>query len=145
MPMQENREIAHRFEEAYNTGNVADAAEFIAPSFAQRGPGVPPVPPGPQGYQEGVRAFRSAFPDLHVTIDDMVVAEDKVAVRFHARGTHRGEFQGIAPTGKPVETTGIDIIHIANGQITEAWTEIDSLSFYRQLGVVQPQVAQAVR
>ena len=137
MSIKENEAIARRFEEAFNTGNTADASEFIAPSFTQYGPGTPPEPPGPEGYRELVRFYRQAFPDLHVSIEDMVVAEDKVAIRFRGRGTHRGEFAGIAPTGKQMETVGIDIIHIADGKITEAWEIYDTLGFMQQIGAAQ--------
>ena len=146
MSIKENEAIARRFEEAANTGNTADAADYIAPGFRQHGPGTPETGTGPQGFKDLINAYRTAFPDLHLTIDDMVVGEDKVAVRYRGRGTHRGEFEGIAPTGRQFETTGVDIVHIANGKITEAWQVVDSLAFWQGIGVahLSPE-AQGVR
>ena len=146
MSIKENETIARRFEEAANTGNTADAAEFIAPGFTQYGPGTPPLPSGPEGFQELIRFYRAVFPDLHLTIEDMLVTEDKAAIRYRVRGTHRGEFEGIPPTGKQVETMGIDIVHITDGKITKAWTLYDTLGFLQQIGAVRlAPVAQATR
>ena len=125
---------------------MADVAEYIAPGFIQHGPGTPSVPRGPEGYRELMRRYRTAFPDLHLTIDDLVVTEDKAAIRYHSSGTHQGEFEGLQPTGRHFEVTGIDIVHIAGGKITEAWQMFDTQSFVEQLGAAQPSpVGEAVR
>jgi predicted ester cyclase len=72
-----------------------------------------------------------------MVIPEAMVAEgDKVAVRFTVRGTHRGEFMGIAPTGKEVVVQGMDINRMANGKIVERWGIADSLSMLQQLGVI---------
>ena len=77
-----------------------------------------------------------AFPDLRVTIEEMVASGDKVVSRFTLRGTHRGEFLGIAPTGKPVTTSGIVINRIVDGQIVADWEEYDRLGLMRQIGAI---------
>jgi len=89
---------------------------------------------------EGVRQFyatlQAAFPDIHFTIEDQIADRDKVVTRWTYRGTHKGEFQGINPTGKQISVTGIDIDHIANGKVVECWPIIDELGMLQQLGAV---------
>jgi steroid delta-isomerase-like uncharacterized protein len=83
-----------------------------------------------------VTMFLSAFPDLHWTIEDAVAEGNKVVLRLTARGTHRGAFQGIPPTGKQVTVTGIIISRLADGKIAEEWANRDVLGLLQQLGVV---------
>ena len=76
------------------------------------------------------------FPDLHVTIEDLVAEGDKVAARRSYEGTHRGELLGIPATGKPVQMGGISIFRMALGKITEHWEQIDGLALMQQFGLV---------
>jgi len=78
----------------------------------------------------------SAFPNIHFTIDDMVVEGDKVAVRYTINGTHKGEFMRIPPTNKKVTLWGICIDRIAGGKFVESWVRYDTLGFKQQLGLV---------
>ncbi|GAH49735.1 unnamed protein product, partial [marine sediment metagenome] len=94
----------------------------------------PGVAPGREGYkQENVINLRACFADIHCTVEDMVAEDDKVAVRWTWRGTHTGEYMGIAPTGKQVTMTGISILRIVGGKIVEEWDESDNLGFMQQL------------
>ena len=79
------------------------------------------------------RAFASSFPNMKYTIDDMLAEKDRVVLRLTSRGTHRGEFQGIAPTDRRVEFTGIVIYRIAGHKIAESWGELDLLRLMRRL------------
>jgi len=79
--------------------------------------------------------FYSAFPDVHVTIDDMVVEGERVAVRFTLGGTHKGEFMGVPPTSKKVTIGEIGIIRVAGGKFVESWMRYDTLGFMQQLGL----------
>jgi predicted ester cyclase len=79
------------------------------------------------------RAFASSFPDMQHSIDDMIAENDRVVLRVTSRGTHRGEFQGIAPTDRRVEFTGIVIYRIAGHKIAESWGELDFLRLMRRL------------
>jgi predicted ester cyclase len=81
---------------------------------------------------------RSALPDFHSTLEDMIAEGDKVAERFTGRGTHKGEWMGIAPTGKQVTIQGMAIHRITDGKIVENWTNMDMLGVMVQLGVVPP-------
>ena len=84
-----------------------------------------------------MKLFRSAFPDLKLTVEDMIAEGDKVAVRIVTRGTHEGELMGIAPTGRTVTINEQHVVHFANGKITEHWGVEDNLGMMEQLGVVQ--------
>ncbi|MCX6568577.1 MAG: ester cyclase, partial [Candidatus Aminicenantes bacterium] len=84
---------------------------------------------------ELTKAYLSAFPDLNQTIEELAVSGDKVIVRFIAKGTHKGDFQGIPATGKKIELSGIVIFHIKDGKIVEERQETDSLGFMTQLGM----------
>ncbi len=78
----------------------------------------------------------TAFPDLHLTIEDEIAEGDKVVTRVTARGTHQGSFMGIRPTGKRAVVTGIVIDRFANGKTVEAWNNLDDLGLLQQLGVI---------
>src|SRR6266851_240891 len=115
MSVQENKALAHRpHEEVFNQGRLEAADQIYAPEFAWYGPGIPPnLPRGPEGVKQFARQLRTALPDLHLTIEDSIAEGDKVVNRWTARGTQKGEFQGLPPTGKQVVLTGIDIWRIA--------------------------------
>jgi len=91
---------------------------------------------GPEGVRIGVAELRSAFPDLRVTIEDLLAAGDRVARRFTLRGTHRGPFMGFAATGRAVSAPGLAIDRLADGKLAESWVCVDALGLLRQLGAV---------
>ena len=77
-----------------------------------------------------------AFPDLHVTIEDLIAEGEKVVARNTVTGTHTGEYLGLAPTGKFISYNEIFICRFANGKIAETWGSVDVLSQLRQLGAL---------
>jgi steroid delta-isomerase-like uncharacterized protein len=79
------------------------------------------------------RQFSVAFPDAHHAIDDLIAEGDRVVLRTTARATHRGDFEGIAPTDRSVEFTGLVVYRIQNGRIAESWGEVDFLRLIREL------------
>jgi predicted ester cyclase len=81
-------------------------------------------------------AFLNAFPDCQFTIDDMIAEGDRVATKKTFSGTHTGEFNGIAPTGRSVSITFVDILRLRDGKIVEHWLSMDQLSFMQQLGLL---------
>ena len=89
-----------------------------------------------EGYKQNLAMVFAAFPDLHLTIEDMIAEGDKVVTRFTIHGTHRGQFQGIPPTGKQFTATGIAISHLVNGSGIELRMEYDYLGMLQQLGVI---------
>jgi predicted ester cyclase len=80
--------------------------------------------------------FRTGFPDIKVTVEDLVAEGEKVVARWTWRGTNQGEFQGMSPTGKQVTGSGISIHRFANGKFAEAWVNFDTLGMLQQLGVI---------
>ena len=121
--------------EVFNKGNLAIIPELFAPNYVYHSP-LGMEAKGPEGFKQMVTMLRTAFPDVHVTIDDMVAEGDKVVTRFTFTATSKGEFMGIAPAGKKVTSTGILITRWVGGKEVEAWESLDTLGMMQQLGVV---------
>jgi steroid delta-isomerase-like uncharacterized protein len=131
----ENKALMRRFyEEFWCKGNAAAVDELVAPDFIDH-----QLPAGwsegPAGLKQLVREWRVGFPDMSETIEDLIAQGDKVVGRFVLTGTHQGPFLGIAPTGKRIRVTGIDIVRFQNGRITDLWYNEDTFGLYEQLGV----------
>jgi steroid delta-isomerase-like uncharacterized protein len=139
MSTEENKAmLRHNCEEAFNKGNLAVADENMAPNYIYHGSGGQEFK-GPEGFKQFITMLRTAFPDLHLMVEDMVAEGDKVAHRLTLRGTHKGDFMGIAPTGKQVTTTAITISRFAGGKEVEAWSNIDMLGMMQQMGIAPPR------
>ena len=91
---------------------------------------------GPEGFKVLHRAFVSAYPDLHITIEDTVVEGDKIAARCKVTGSHTGHGIGVSPTNQPVEFTGMTIVKVRDNKIIEAWNEFNFMEMYRQVGAL---------
>src|SRR5215218_1495608 len=91
---------------------------------------------GLQAAKKAAAEYRQAFPDLRVSVEDLVAEGDRVAARLRFRGTHLGELDGIAPTGRRVDCSGIVISRIEEGKIAEDWANFDDLGMMRQLGLI---------
>ncbi len=101
-----------------------------------------PSAPGLKGLKQHWTMDLTGFPDLQLTVEDMIAEGDKVAVRLSRGGTHQGVFMGVAPTGNEARWTGNTIFRIANGKIVEGWVEGDHLGLMQQLGAI-PAPGQA--
>jgi predicted ester cyclase len=107
-----NKEVFRRLiEGAWNQGNLNVIEECFSTNLAKVA-------------RQNVPIFRAAFPDIHVTVEDQVAEGELVATRFTARGTHKGEFRRISPTGTKITVTGISIDRVVNGKIVEEWTHL---------------------
>ena len=137
MSIEENKALVRRwFEEAYRDDTVAD--ELVAPDYVGRFPPNPDVR-GREAIMQFNRETVTAFPDLQLTLDELIAEGDKVVVRWTMRGTHLGELRGgIAPTGKAFTVTGTTTNRVAEGRVAEAWGNIDLLGLMLQLGLVTP-------
>jgi steroid delta-isomerase-like uncharacterized protein len=141
--MEANKLISRRLvEEAFNAGRYHVIDELIAPKFVNHDPSVTEDMVGPEGSRQVIDMYRTAFPDLKVTIEEQIAERDLVATRWTARGTHRGVLLGIEPTGKQSTVTGLTIDRIENGKIAESWNNWDTFGLLQQLGVV-PALAEA--
>jgi len=133
-----NKAIYRRFlEEAFNRGNLRVLDEVLAPDYvfhdAPAG-----SPQGPEVIRRTVTRFRTGFPDLRITIEEMVAEGDKVAARATTRGTHLGEFFGIPATGKRVEMQGLTMVTVRDGRVRESWVKNDVAALFRQIGATAP-------
>jgi steroid delta-isomerase-like uncharacterized protein len=123
---EENKAIVGRVYEIVSTGAFERAAEIVdqdAPDNER----LPHDPPSRliDTFKETFAEAREGFPDLGITIEDVMAEGDRVTARVVMRGTHRGEFQGITPTGKRIEVRAIDMFRISNGKIVEHWGHAD--------------------
>jgi steroid delta-isomerase-like uncharacterized protein len=134
-----NKAAVRRFNDAANTGDEELIArtidELVAPDALIRTP-LPIETTGAELAKEAFARLLRAYPDLHITIEDLVEEEDKVVSRNTVTGTHRGEYMGIPPTGKTVTYNEIFIVRFADGRVAETWGVVDVLSQMRQLGVI---------
>lgn len=143
MSAEENKALVGRFvEEFWNEGNMGAADEMIAVDAEIH------MPTGEVVDLDGLKGFASAwresFPDWHSTFEELIAEGDRVAERWTGRGTHRGELQGIPPTGKRVEAPGSVFYQIVGGKIVEFRGQLDTMSLIQQLGVIpSPQQAEA--
>ncbi len=132
----ENKAIVRRYvEEVLNKKNLALIDELFASTFIDHDTSMPEAK-GPAGIKRVAAMVHASFPDLHFTVEDMVAEGDKVVYRYTVRGTHLGDFMGIAPTGKQFAVTGIHIYRVADGKLQEEWENWDMLGLMRQLGVL---------
>lgn len=137
MSTEENKAMVRRiFEEVIVKGNLSAVDEIMASNYVYHFPGQDVK--GPEGFKEFVKMMRTAFPDLSMTIEDQIAEGDKVATRETMRGTHKGDFMGIAATGKQVTWKGMVIVHFQDGKEVEAWGSPDNLGLFQQLGVIPP-------
>jgi predicted ester cyclase len=128
MSVEENKALVQRYvEEPWNKGNVDVLDEMCAPNFHLEGLG------GVAEFKAAITAFRKSFPDLHFTVEEIIAEGDKVAYRWSSQGTHQGEFEGIAPTGKTVTSTGITILRIVDGKVVDDRFESSGPSIEEQL------------
>jgi steroid delta-isomerase-like uncharacterized protein len=136
-PVDGHTLVRRYFEEVWNQGKVDVLDELLSPDYVNHTPSVGDPPLGPAGLKPIVLAIRRAFPDVHFTIEDVVVTVDAVAVRTTMTGTHTGELFGIAPTYRKVRVMQIQIERVRDGRITEHWRVTDELALMRQLGVAR--------
>jgi predicted ester cyclase len=137
MSNAENKRLVRRYlEEIVNTGNVDRLAEFISPDYRERGDKTGQSS-GLEGAKRHVLGVRQTYPDLHVTVDQQIAEGEWVVTRITARGTHSGAWLGIAPTGKKVEITGVNIDRVVDGRIVEHGGAANLLEPLLAIGAIQ--------
>jgi steroid delta-isomerase-like uncharacterized protein len=140
---ERNKELVRRcIEQALNTGNLNVVDEVLANDYVYREPTVGERR-GREGFKQLITMYRTAFPDVRLTVEQQIAEGDLVVTRWTARGTHRGELFGTAPTNKQVTVQGIVISRISNGKIVEEVESYDALGMLRQIGSVQAGRAAA--
>jgi predicted ester cyclase len=133
---EENAALIRRFyEEIFNRGNLEVVGNLVASRFVDHIPSPLPGQPtqGPEAVKWFASLYRTAFPDLQVSIDELMTVDDRVITRVTWRGTQKGKLLGADPTGKQVRISGIDIARVSGGQLVEHWGQIDVLGMLSQL------------
>jgi steroid delta-isomerase-like uncharacterized protein len=137
MSAEHNKLVARRIaEELFNQGDLSVADELIAPHAVDHN-----EPPGTdcrEHFKRIAMLLRSAFPDLHMSIEDVIAEEEKMALRITISGTHTGPgaFAGLPPSGKRFQVQQMRFACFANGQMTESWAVIDMFAWVQQLGAL---------
>lgn len=129
------KSIVRKFYEILSTGDLDAADKVVAADYVNHN-AVPGQTQGLEGYKQAVTSLRTAFADLSFTIEDQVAEGEKVASRYLVRGTHKGEFLGIAATGKTVAWSAQVLQRVADGKVQESWLQWDQLALLKQLGAV---------
>ncbi|MCX6081304.1 MAG: ester cyclase [Chloroflexi bacterium] len=130
------------FSELWNKKNYAITRELVAPEFTAHGAGGQDIKQGPDGVAGMVKIWHDAFPDGHMTMDDIITEGEYSTIRMTFRGTQTGEFYGIPASGKSVEVTSIGIDRVVAGKICEGWGELNMLGMMQQMGAI-PGASQA--
>ncbi len=120
-------------------GGKSDGSDFRGGGLAGQGTA------GPEGPKRSAREWRTAFPDIHFTVDELIAEDDKVVVRVTLRGTHLGPFQGLAPTGRTVVAGAVELALMQDGRIIgEGWHFLDELGLLHQLGLLPRHGSQQI-
>ena len=131
--MSQVEEVLHGIYEAVNTGNLALLDKYVAPGYVEHSDGFQGVEP----FKQQITAFRTAFPDLRVTIEALLLADGgRFASRTTVTGTHTGDLMGMPPTGTRISVEAVDIGRVADGQAQERWGGLNMYSLLTQLGVI---------
>jgi steroid delta-isomerase-like uncharacterized protein len=142
MSEQNKTNVRRLFDELWNKGNMAVADELIAPTYIHHDAATPDVGRGPEGEKKRVTLYRTAFPDLRLTIENTIAEGETVVARWTCRGAHRGDLNGIAPTGKQFLISGVSVVRFVGGKMAEGWINWDALGLMQQLGAV-PELGKA--
>jgi steroid delta-isomerase-like uncharacterized protein len=135
MTEEEVSTLVNRFtDEAWNGGNLDLIDELFAADYVGHDAPRPDPVRGPEGMKDFLRMYHGAFSDAHITLDDVIIKDDRVVTRWTGRGTHDGDLMGIPPTGKKIEFVGIRIFRVAESKIVEGWVVWDTFGLMRQLG-----------
>lgn len=133
-PLESNKALVRRnFEAIWSQGNLAAADELLAPGYVGHIATLPDVVRGIEAFKQMIAMFHFAFPDTRFEIQDQIAEDNKVATRWIAYGTHRGEFMGIAPSGQAMHVTGMSFHRIEDGRIQESWDDWDALSMLQSM------------
>ena len=137
---ENKRKVDQLFDTCFNRGDLGLLDELVSPDYiGAQGDR------GPAGFKGIVAGLRTAFPDIHYTVDDVVADSDKVAVRWRWSGTHQGAFRAFPATHKSFSSTGTGIFRFQGGKIVAATLETDRLGFLQQMGVVPPDAVLNTR
>ena len=136
MSTEDNKQVMSRFIEFINTANEKLGNKLISIDAKFYVPGQSEPMQGPSGYMAIIGMMRSGFPDVQWTLEEMVAEEDKIATRFTMRGTHKGTFFGVPPTGKSIKVQVMNLYRFSNERIIEEYGQPDLLGLLQQIGAM---------
>ena len=137
MSTEDNKNLIHRFiEEIINTGNIDSIGNYISPEYVEVHEGKRHAL-GIEGAKAHIIGVRQTYPDLHLTIEHQIAEGEWVATCITARGTHKGSWFGIKPTGKPVVFTGVNVNKVVDGLIVEHGGAANMLGPLLEIGAIQ--------
>jgi predicted ester cyclase len=131
-----NVAAVRRFWDGFNAHDLDVWDTVCSAGFVNHDPGLPTPEADLPTIKRTIGGLLAAFPDLRSSEDELLAAGERVVVRRTMRGTHRGPFMGIAPTGQAVEFSGIWLAHLREGKIAEQWVSFDALGLLRQIGAL---------
>jgi len=135
--MISNAELFRTFiEKGFSEGDITVFDKYASEGFIEHQDGF--VPPNAEGVKKSITSLHKAFPDFSLTIEDMIIKNDMIWGRMTGRGTHKGQFGPLPPTGKKFEITVIDIMRFKDGVLVEHWGVPDRLGMMEQLGLKPP-------
>lgn len=134
MAKEQNITTTKAFGAAVNSGKLYQFTDLMTSDVKDHDP-APDQGSGVEGFIDFFMKFREAFPDLEIAVDQMVADDENVAIAYTVTGTHKGNFHGVAPTGKKIKARGLQIARFEDGRIAERWGSSDELGIFKQLGV----------
>jgi predicted ester cyclase len=135
--MYSNEQLFRIFiEEGFSKGDVTVFDKYVSPDFIEHQYGM--IPPNAEGVKKAIRYLHNTFPDFSLTVEELVIDGDKVWGRMTGRGTQKGQFGPMPPTGKKIEITVIDIMRFKDSKLVEHWGVPDRLAAMEQLGMKPP-------
>jgi len=138
---EENKAVARRFYEVFESGDVDALDEFVAPDAVDHDAYNPFAGEGSEGAKKTIAMYREAFPDISFEIEFMVAEGDYVCSRWIGTGTHEGELMGVQPSHNKSSVTGIAVDRIQDGKIVESWNNWDTLGLMQNIGAIPQQEA----
>lgn len=133
MSREQNIQAQEHLGALINAGAFDRLGEVFAVDAVDHDP-APGQAPGAAGFQQFFTEFAAGFPDLQLEAQTLVADDEQVALAYTVTGTHQGEFQGIAPTGRTIEIRGLQVGRFEDGKIVERWGSSDELGILQQLG-----------
>ena len=134
---QNKHAVQRHFQEVLNQGLLDVADELYAPEYVLHAPVGAGDTVGPEQLKQRAAAFRTGFPNIVFSVDQMVAEGNTVTARYTYRGTHTGKFGPYEPTGNPIIVPGIIVLVFNDeGKIHEGWSAFDSLNMFKQMGVM---------
>ena len=138
MNVDENKKLVSFIaDEIWNQGKLNVCDEIMSVDAKYHGPHMPNGTGTREDWKQAIAMYRNAFPDSHVTYEELIANNDIVVGRWSATATNTGKLAGIPPTGKPISLSGITIYKFKGDKISEVWEQLDMLGMWTQLGIIK--------